>query len=143
MHQLVLALGVFEAGLQSACLKGLAVGDRADLTKGVLPGQPHFDVIGLAGAKAHVAGAQAHHPVGQAQLLQDGFGVAGHGFQRGIAGVGVNNLHHLHLVKLVLTDQAPCIAPGAAGFRAEAGGVSRQADRQGRLGQQLITHKIG
>ena len=116
MHQLVLALGVLEAGLQAARLKGLAVGDRADLAKGVLGWQPDFKVIGLAGAKTHITRTQAHNPVGQAQLLQNGLGVAGHGLQRGVAGVGVNDLHHLYLVKLVLPDQAACVAPGAAGF---------------------------
>jgi hypothetical protein len=82
VHQLVLALGVLEAGLQAAGLEGFAVAHRADLAVGVLRGQPHFQVVGLGGAKAHVAGAQAHHAVGQAQLLQHGLGVAGHFFQR-------------------------------------------------------------
>ena len=88
VQQLVLALGILEAGLQAACLEGFAVAHRTDFAVGVLRGQPHFQVIGFGGAKAHVAGAQAHHAVRQVQLLQHGFGVARHFFQRFVALVG-------------------------------------------------------
>jgi hypothetical protein len=51
--------------------------------------------------------------------------------------VGVHDLHHLHLVELVLADHAAGVAPGAAGLAAEARGVGGELDRQLGLGQDL------
>ena len=106
-------------------------------------GHPHFQVVSLGAAKTHVAGAQQHNPVRQLQLLQHGLGVADHLLQRVVALVGVRDLHHFHLVELVLTDQPACVAPGAARFRAEARRVSRQADGQVGLGHDLASHHAG
>ena len=136
-------MGVLEAGLQASRLEGLAIAHRADLAIGVLRGQPHFQVVGLGGAKTHVARAQAHHAVRQSELLQHGFGVARHFFQRVVALVGVHDLHHLDLVELVLADHAARIAAVAAGFGAEARCVGREFDRQVGLGHHHVAHKVG
>jgi hypothetical protein len=98
---------------------------RADLAVGALRGQPHFQVIGLGGAKAHVAGAQRHHAVRQFQRCSTASAwptISSQGF---IALLGRGDLHHLDLVELVLADHAARVAPGTARLRAEAGAVRR------------------
>jgi hypothetical protein len=97
----------------------------------------------LVEAEAHVAGAQQHHAVRQLQRLQHGLGVAGHLLERVVALLGVDDLHHLDLVELVLADHAARVAPGAAGLGAEAGRVGRELDRQLRLGHHFVAHEVG
>ena len=92
--------------------------------------QPDFQVIGLGRAKAHVAGAQRQDAVRQTQLLQNGFSVARHLFQRLVALVGMRDLHHFDLVKLMLTDHAFGIFAIAARFGTEARAVGGEFDGQ-------------
>jgi hypothetical protein len=42
MYQFVFTLGIFITGLQTACLKGFAVGNRTDFPEGILAWHPHF-----------------------------------------------------------------------------------------------------
>ena len=143
VHQLRPALRVAETRLHAPGLEGLAVAAGADLAVGVLRRQPDLQVIGLGAAKAHVAGAQGDDAVGQVEGLKHRLGVAHHFFQRSVAVVGVDDLHHLHLVELVLADHAARVAPGAAGLRAEAGAVRSELDGQ-RFGlQDLFAHGVG
>ena len=65
-------------------------------------------------------GLRITHPVRQTELLQNSLRVAHHLFQHGVAGVGMNDLHHLYFVKLVLTNQAPRVTPGTARLRPKA-----------------------
>ena len=55
----------------------------------------------------------------------------------------MGDLHHLDLVELVLADHAARVATVAAGFRAEAGRVRGQLQRQVRLGDDFIAHEVG
>ncbi len=72
-------LGAFGlvADVGAAGLEALEVGAGGDLAVGLLAGEPDFEVVGLGGAEAHVAGAEEHAAVGKAEALEDGFGVAG------------------------------------------------------------------
>mmetsp|Transcript_1075 Transcript_1075/g.1642 ORF Transcript_1075/g.1642 Transcript_1075/m.1642 type:complete len:501 (-) Transcript_1075:722-2224(-) len=130
VHQFVLAQGVLEARLHAAGLEGAHVRAGADLAVGVLRRQPDLQVIGLDRAKAHVARAQQHRAVRQAELLQDGLGVAGHLVERRHAVLGMLDADHLDLVELVLADHAAGVAAGRARLRAEAGAVGGQLDGQ-------------
>ena len=82
VHQLGFpGLGVAPARLHAPRLEVAHVRARRDLTVFLLPRQPHLDVVGLAGAEAHVASAEQHHPIGQFQLLQHSLGGARHALQ--------------------------------------------------------------
>ena len=73
--------------------------------------------------EAHVASTQRQHPIRQLEQLQDALGVGGQAFQRLVGSGRIDDLHHLHLVELVLTDHAAGIAPGGTGLAAEARGM--------------------
>src|SRR3546814_7186020 len=59
------------AGVHAPGLKVAAVGDAAYFPICLLAWEPDFQVKGLARAKAHIAGAQQHSPVGKLKRLQN------------------------------------------------------------------------
>ena len=75
--------------------------------------------------------------------MQHRFGVAHHLFKHRVAGIGVDNLNHLDLVKLVLANQATCVASGAACLGAKTRRVRRELDGELGLGHHFVAHKIG
>ena len=79
-------------------------------------GQPDFEVVGLGGGEAHVAGAQRHDAVRQFQPLQDRLGVAGQLLERVVGLVRMDDLHQLDLVELMLADHAARVLAVAAGL---------------------------
>src|ERR1035441_1573553 len=81
-----LLAGGAEANVGAAGLKALEVGAGADFAGKLLAGQPDFEVVSFGGGEAHVAGAQEHAAVGQAESLEDALGVAGETL---VLGVGV------------------------------------------------------
>jgi hypothetical protein len=85
----------------------------------------------------------AHHAVGQAELLQNGFGMARHGFQRFVAFVGMDDLHHLHLVELVLADQTARVAPALPASDRKARCVGSEFDGQVGFGHHHVAHEVG
>ena len=117
------AIGVAPAGLHPPCLEGLTVAARADLAIALLRRQPDFKVVSPGRGKSHVAGGQQHHAVREFQPLQDGFGVADHLLKRLRAVVGLDDLHHLHLVELMLANHPAGVATGAARLGAKARAV--------------------
>ncbi len=64
------------ADVGAAGLEGLEVGAGRDFAVEVLAGEPDFEVVGLGGGEAHVAGAEEHAAIGEAECFEDGFGVA-------------------------------------------------------------------
>lgn len=54
---------------------------------------------------------RGHHPVGQAQQLQHPFGVVGQLIEFLIAGGGIGKLDELHLIELMLADEAAVSRP--------------------------------
>ena len=64
-------------------------------------------------------------------------------FKCGEALFGRGQLHQLHLVELVLTDEPANVAAVGAGFGTEAGGVGRIPQRQRRFFQDLVAVQVG
>ena len=81
--------------------------------------QPHLDVISLRRRESHVRGAQLHHPVMQAQPLQNSFGVSHQRFQFVVTLLRPREFEHLHLLKLVLSLQPARVASRRPRFRPE------------------------
>ncbi len=77
------------AGLHAARLEVAAGRAGRDLAERPLPRQPDFEVVGLARREAHVARAEQHAAVVQAQPLQHGLGGARHALVLGVRCSGV------------------------------------------------------
>ena len=127
MHQLrFTGFRVAVAGLHAAGLEVAAVGAGGNLAVLVLARHPDFEVVGLHGAEAHITGAQRQLAVRQLEQLQHALGVGGQAFQRCKRLAWLDDLHHLDLVELVLTDHAARVTARGAGFAAETWGVRHQ-----------------
>ena len=94
------------------------------------PRQPHLEVVGPAGGKAEVGGAEVQDPIGQLQRLKHGLCIRRDLLVRLLGVIGVHKPIQLHLVELVQADQATGVAAVAAGLTAEAGAVSGVAQGQ-------------
>ena len=57
-------------------LKGVEVGAGRDFAVEILSRQPDFEVVGLGGGEAGVAGAEQNAPVGQVERFENLLGVA-------------------------------------------------------------------
>ena len=76
MDEFRFCLFVFpEADRCPARLKILEIAAGGDLPVGILPRQPDLHVIGLGGGETEVAGAQAHDPVRDPELLEHLLGI--------------------------------------------------------------------
>ena len=106
-----------------AGLVAFEVAARRDFPVEILPRQPDLDVVGLGRGKAHIPGAQDHHPVVQAQLLQHFFRIVQQTLQLVVGVLRQGELHQLHLVELVLANQAPDILAVGTRLGPETGGV--------------------
>src|SRR3546814_6212019 len=60
-----------EAGVHAPRLEIAAVGTARNLAIGALAGPPHLQVIGLARREAHVARAEQHPAIGQAERSEE------------------------------------------------------------------------
>ena len=144
MHQLRLAGGrIAPARLHPPCLEIATVGAGGNFAISGLRGQPDFQVIGLRGAEAHVAGAQQHLAVRQAEFLQHRFGAAGHALVLGIGLLGSGDADQLDLLELVLADHPAHIATTAAGLGAEAHRMRGHAQRQALGLDDLVADDVG
>ena len=116
-------------GIDAPRLKLAAVRAARDLAEGVLPGQPYLEVIGGLGREAHVAGAQQHDPIMQAEPFQDFLGAPGHAFVfvRRLFGRGDGN--QFHFGELMHPDHAARVLARRAGLGAEARRVGGEAQR--------------
>ena len=126
-------LGFLRAGgavadVGAAGLEGFEVGAGADLAVELLAGKPDLEVVGFGGGEAHVAGAEQHAAVGEAEDFEDALGVAGEALVLGVRVFGRGELDQLDLLELVLADHAADVLAVAAGFGAEAGRVGAEAD---------------
>ena len=136
-------LRVAPARLHAAGLEVAAVGARGNLAVFVLARYPDFQVVGLHGAEAHVAGAQRQNAVRQLQGLQHALGVGGQAFQGFHGFRWLDHLDHLDLVELVLADHATGVAARGTGFAAEARGVGDELDRQVLGVDDLVGNDVG
>ena len=126
-----------------AGLKVGAVGAGAYLQPLVATGGPDLNVIGLGRGETHVAGAQAQHPVRQAQQLADLFGVGQELLQFIAGGFRLHQLVHLHLVELVDALDAPGIPSGGGLLATEARRMGNVITRQLVRRDYLITVQTG
>ena len=69
--------------------------------------------------------------------------MADHFFQRGIGGIGVDDLYHFHFVELVLANQAARVFAVRTGFAAETGRMGGELDGQGIGRQDALAHGVG
>ena len=137
------AVGGPAADAGAARLIGLAVGAGGDLAVGLLARQPDLEIVGLGGGDAHVAGRQRHHAVGQLEQLQHSLGVPGELLESVVARPRRGELHQLHLVELVLTDEAAHVLAVGAGLGPETRRVGDVAQRQLRLVEDLVAVQVG
>src|SRR5437868_1396415 len=99
---------------------------RADLAVGVLPGQPHLEVVRLLGTEPQVRRAEGHDAMVQSEPLQRLLRVANQLFQGRVRVLRTLEPHQLDLVELVLPDDPLRVLAVAARLAAEArreGGV--------------------
>ncbi len=141
-------LGFFGAGglvldVGAAGLEGLEVGAGGDFAEGVLAGDPDFEVVGFGGGEAHVAGAEEHAAVGEAEGFEYGFGVGGEEFVLGVGVFGGAELDELDLLELMLADHAAGVFAVGAGFGAEAGGVGGEGDGAGAEVDDFVAEDVG
>ena len=120
----MLAAGGTVADVGAAGLEGLEVGAGGDFAVEVLAGEPDFEVVGFGGGEAHVAGAEEHAAVGEAEALRGRSRRARvRRFVLFVGFFGRGELDQLDLLELVLADHAADVLAVGAGFGAEAGGV--------------------
>ncbi len=140
--------GFFCAGgaVADVCAAGLEVGEvgtGADLAVEALAGQPDFEVVGLRGAEAHVAGREEHTAVGETEEFEDTFGVASEGLML-VAGLFASReFDELDLLELVLADHAADVFAVAAGFAAEAWCPGAEGDGELRFVEGLVAEEVG
>src|SRR3546814_11362416 len=103
-----------EPGVHPPRLEIPAIGARTDLAVTALARQPDFKVIGLARRKTHVAGAEQHPPIMQAQPVEDRLGAGGHSLMLGVRLVGGGDRPHFDLFKLVLANTTARITTSRA-----------------------------
>ena len=139
----LLFAGGLEADVGAASLEGFEVGAGGDFAIELLAGEPDFEVEGLGGREAHVAGAEQDAAVGKLEGFEDLFGVAGELLVLGVGFFGARELDQLDLLKLVLADDAAHVFAGGSGFGAEAGRVGGEADGQPGFVEDFVAIEIG
>ena len=137
MHE-VGALALLKADGGAAGLEVVAHRAAGDLAVGAGAGKPHLEVVGAGGGEAHISRAELDLAVRKLETFQHGFRVGGDLLVGGGRLLGMAEPVELHLVELVQADQAAGVAPVAAGFAAEAGGVGGVLERQLLGGNDLI-----
>src|SRR5690606_3790365 len=90
-----------------------------------------------------MAGAEQRLAIGQAERLEHTFGAFGHPLVLGLALLWPDDADQFDLLELVLADEAARVLARRARFGAEAGGERRHADRELRLVDDLLAHRIG
>src|SRR5262249_54006000 len=116
--------------LRAARLEVAEVRAARNLAVAVLPGPPDPGVVTLPRAEARVAGAEQRDAVVQAEQLQDLLRVAREQLVLRVRRLGRREAHELHLVELVLADEAAHVLSVAASLAPEARRVRRVRDRQ-------------
>src|SRR5258708_5113464 len=90
--------------LPAATLELAPLRAARDLAIGLLPREPDLDVIGLPPGEPHVAGAQQHDAIGEAEPLQDFFSAGGHALMLLVRAVRVGDRDEFNFLELMLAD---------------------------------------
>ena len=104
--------------------------------------QPHFQIVRLRRACAHIAGAEQHFTIRQIQQLQHFFSMADQFFQRLHRVFRTNDLHHLDFIELVHTDQSARITAIGTRFGTEARRMGSEFNRQGLFLDDFVAHQL-
>ena len=134
--------GLAAAGVHAPRLEVAAVRAGRDLAIRALPRQPDLDVVGLARGEAHVARAEQHDPVGQAQAPQHLLRRRRHALMLGGGLLRRRDGDQLDLVELVLAEHPARVLARGPGLGAEAGGVRREAHGQLALVDDLARDEV-
>src|SRR5262249_32371930 len=140
--RLLPALGTI-TDVRAPGLKCFEVRAGSDLAASMLPRQPDLNGAGLGGGESHVTGTERYGTIVQAQPL--------HGDLRGrrerlkpvAGGLGPRELHDLHLLELVLTDDPANVLAVRPGFATETRRVRGHLQRKARGVESLIAIEIG
>ncbi|MNY29688.1 hypothetical protein D3C86_1637430 [compost metagenome] len=107
-----------------------ADGARRNFAVGVLARQPNFQIVGLARAETHIAGAQRHGAEMQAKTLQHFFGAGRHALMLGNSTFRIGDGNQFAFPELVLAQHAARITAGRTCFRTEGRRQRGKAQRQ-------------
>ena len=113
-----------------------------DFAIGLLTRQPDFDVIGLAGAEPHVAGAQHDGAEMQPEPLEHGFRACGHTLVFLNRGVRRGDGDEFHLGELVLAQHAARVTPRRSRLGPETCRLRNVAFRQFFFGNDLAGRHV-
>src|SRR5437879_2928660 len=105
-------------------------------------GHTYFNVIGLRRRRSHVACAQCHYPVMQAEFLQNFFSIEREPFMLVVGIFGPRKLHQFDFLKLMLTNDAAHVLAIRPRFAAKAGSVSRERNRKPRRVKDLVAVQV-
>src|SRR6202171_1205553 len=135
------ALGL-EANAGAAGWKCFAVRTGRDLAEFVARRQPNFDVVGFCRGEPHVAGAEQHGAIVQAEFLENCFRVAHEGFVLFVAFFRMRELEELDLLELMLAEDAARVFSRGAGLGSEAGRPRGDVDGEFFFGNGLVPVEI-
>ena len=139
-----LGSGSSEADVGAAGLEGFEVRAGGDLAVEALAREPDFEVVGLRpmrspGRRCRGAfcgraarGLRGRLRVLRVRALVGGFGV-----------LGAGELDELHLLELMLADEAADVLAVAAGLGPEAGGEGAEADGEVGFVERFVAEEIG
>ena len=97
-----------------------AVRARHELLVSTLEWEPRLQIVLLRRSKIQRAANNSHKPIRDLQALVKALGVGDHAVEHLPALLRIGDAELLDLLKLVHAEDAPHVAPGAAGFFAEA-----------------------
>src|SRR5262245_31143681 len=101
-------------------LEVAAIGAGRNLAIGLLPRQPHLDVVGLLRGETHVAGREHDDAIGKAETLQDLLRTCRHALVLLRRLLRRRDRDELDFGELMLADHAARVLAGGARFGAEA-----------------------
>src|SRR6185437_195487 len=139
------ALAVFRtiARIHAAGLEIPAILARRDFAEAVLTGQPDFDVVSLRRRKAHVAGAERHHAMGEIEPLQHFLRAIRHALVFSLRLFGRRDRDQFHFRELVHADHAARVATGSASLGPKTRCPCRETQWQVCIVKYLVANIIG
>src|SRR5690242_15466506 len=104
----------------------------------VLAREPDFDVVRLRGGCAEITAAQHYRAISQTQALQNIFGIGGKLLVLVVAVFRMREFHQLHLLELVIADDAAHVAPIRSSLAAKTWRKGAQRNRKLRFVDSLV-----
>ena len=131
MHELRLGLDVTaKADLGPARLELLAVRAGRDLAVCALTREPDLEIVGLGRGEPEVSRRKRDDAIRELEPLQDLLRVRREPLECLVGAFGLGDLRQLHLVELMLADEAADVLAVGARFAPEAGSVGAVGERE-------------